>query len=159
MFNLTIKYILPLIFLIAPLSVIAHEIGHVIGAKIVKANYTKLSIGQGRKIYTLSKKSFTMIIHLLYFIGGHATSERVLPYNSKDIIIISIFGPMVNIVLGFIFYEVYIVYSQDLILLLSLFNLWLGFTNLIPFKYKNNYSDGYVILNRAIRCNDVKNKD
>lgn len=156
MFSIAIKYIIPLIFLIAPLSVIAHEIGHIIGARIVKADYVKLSIGQGRKLYSLSKRSFEMTIHLFYFIGGYATSGRVIPYNSKDIIIISIFGPMINIILAFIFYGIYIVYSQDFVLLLCLFNLWLGIANLIPFKYKHNYSDGYVILTRVIKHDHSK---
>jgi len=150
MVNIVIHFLLPLILLIAPMSVIVHEIGHLLGAKIVKAEYFKLSIGKGKSILFYSKKSLDIIVRAFYFTGGEAKSKRKQPYKPFDILLITAGGPLMNLIFAFMLYVISKVYPTNLIGLFILFNLWLGIGNLIPFKVKGKTSDGYVIYRSVL---------
>lgn len=138
--------IISFLFLIAPISNVAHEAGHMIGAFIVKADYIHLSIGKGKRIVSFTIKKLKVTLRTLYFTGGQAESNRLQAYHPIEMVFITIMGPLINLLCAFIFYLLFQVHQADYILLFILFNLWLGLGNLIPFKFKENYSDGYMIL-------------
>lgn len=156
MVNIAIHFVLPLLFLVAPVSIVMHEIGHLLGAKIVKADYLNLSIGQGKRLFSFSGETFIITVHALYFLGGETKSKRKQPYKPLDILLITAGGPIVNLLLVFVFYVIYSVYPFKYILLLILFNLWLGLGNLIPFKIRGKCSDGYIIFKAILECDKIK---
>lgn len=138
--------IVSFLFLTAPISNVAHEVGHMIGAFIVKADHMHLSIGKGKRVVTFTFKKLKVTLRRLYFTGGQAESMRYKAYLPIEMVFITIMGPLMNLLCAFIFYLLFQVHPTDIILLFILFNVWLGLGNLIPFKFKQNYSDGYMIL-------------
>ena len=150
--NIVIHFILPLVFLIAPMSIIIHEMGHLLGARIVKADHYKLSIGKGKKIFSFSCHSLQIIIRTLYFTGGEAKSRRKHAYKPFDISLITAGGPLLNLVFALMCYSFFKSYPSNLIGLFILFNLWLGVGNLIPFKVRGKPSDGYLIFKAILEC-------
>ena len=146
-------FLLFLFFVVAPIGTIIHESGHVIGAKIVKADNINLSIGLGRKIGTLSFGNFQITVNMLFFLGGYVQSHREPSYRSLEIICITAFGSINNALFALLFYLLYGIYYNHYIYLLFLFNLWLAFVNIIPFKISGKESDGYAILKTLIRRN------
>lgn len=145
-----INLIIVFLFLIAPISNILHEIGHMIGAIIVKSDNMILTIGKGKKVLTVPLKKLVIHVHRVFFIGGHAASKRHNPYKPLEMILITFCGPLLNILIGLSAYLLFRAHMSDYVLLFILFNLWLGLTNLIPFKIKGKYSDGYLIFKTLI---------
>lgn len=135
-----------LVIIVAPAGVLFHEMGHVLGAKIISADYIRLSIGIGKIVKTISLKKIRVTIQAIFFLGGSTQSERKTPYKSLDIIIMTVLGPISSGVFAFIFYVLYNIFPNHYLQLLFLFNLWLAFVNIIPFKIKRKQSDGYTIL-------------
>lgn len=135
-----------LILIVAPIGIIVHEIGHVVGAKIVKADKIYFSVGTGRRLICIVYQNIHLSLYALLFAGGHTSSERKRPYNKLEICCISILGPINNIFIALICYLLFDFNANRYVQLLVLFNLWLAFVNLIPFKWKTRQSDGYSIL-------------
>ncbi|WP_099158414.1 site-2 protease family protein [Virgibacillus ndiopensis] len=145
-----------LILFIAPISTIFHELGHIVGAKLVKAESVTLSIGTGNEVYNFNHKRIQIRLHALYFLGGVAYSERNIPYKSGEIIWITLCGPIFNGVVA-ILVSVLFDLTNGFSQLLVLFNSWLAIVNIIPFKIKEKQSDGYTII-QTISRNKLKNK-
>ncbi|PAV29543.1 hypothetical protein CIL05_11815 [Virgibacillus profundi] len=142
-----------LVFLItiaAPFSIFLHELGHAIAARTVNADQITLSIGLGNKISTIFLGKIQITINAIFFLGGLAKSERNIPYKSSEIVWISISGPITNAVFAFLVYLAYFIYPNNFLHLLFLFNLWLAFANIIPFKIKEKKTDGYTIFKEAV---------
>ncbi|MBY7143452.1 M50 family metallopeptidase [Virgibacillus sp. NKC19-3] len=146
-----IYVLLYLVFIVAPLSSLLHEAGHAAAARTVGADQITLSIGLGKRINTVIFANVHITFHAIFFLGGLAKSERVIPYKSWEIIWITIVGPCTNAFFAFLFYILYGMYPNDYLQLLFLFNMWLAFVNIIPFKIKEKCSDGYLILQTISR--------
>lgn len=146
-----------LILIVAPISTIIHESGHMIGSFLSKSDHMKLSIGYGKEIIHFSKKNIEVTIRLFFFLNGNTKSERHRPYGVMEHILISVCGPLNNIIFVFLFYFIYMIHPNDYILLFIFFNGWLAITNIIPYKIKDRYSDGYLIV-KMIKTKILKNE-
>lgn len=148
-----IYLLLYLVFIVAPLSSLLHEMGHAAAARIVGADQITLSIGLGKRINTVIFDKVQITFHAIFFLGGLAKSERIIPYKSWEMVWITMIGPITNAFFAFLFYILYVMYPNDYLHLLFLFNLWLAFVNSIPFKIKERHSDGYLILQTITKKN------
>lgn len=144
---MNIYLLLFLLFFVAPIGTIIHEGGHLLGAKLMKADHMLISIGCGRKLFTVKYSNIQIHIRRFFFIGGLAQNKRDVPYQTIEMIWIIGFGPFLNGVFASLFYLLYCLIPSEYIYLLFLFNLWLVLINVIPFKVKDKQSDGYMILN------------
>ena len=140
------------LFIFAPLAMLLHECGHGLGALFVKAKEIKITHGTGPSIVTLSIGRLQYRLHLFYFLGGMTESEKESPYNRLEKITITLMGPIFNGIIGiFVFY--FISSENQLLQLFVLFNFWLCFVNLIPFKIGERKSDGYLVFCLLFRKN------
>lgn len=143
---MNIYFLLYLLFIVAPIGTIIHEVGHLIGAKIVKSDQISLSIGLGKRIGSFSFQNIQVNIHLLFFLGGCVNNRRDKPYQLLEMLCIIGAGPIHNAIYAIFFYLLSSVFYNQYIHILSLFNLWLAIINIIPFKMKDKQSDGYIML-------------
>lgn len=146
-----IYLLLYLVFIVAPLSSLLHEAGHAAAARTVGADQITLSIGLGKRINTVIFDNVQITFHAIFFLGGLAKSERVIPYKSCEIAWITMGGPITNAFFALLFYILYAMYPNEYLELLFLFNIWLAFINSIPFKIKERRSDGYLILQTILK--------
>ena len=138
--------ILLFLFIFAPLTILIHEFGHVLGAMVMRATHIEMMIGTGKKIFTLTGRKWKLSLHLLYFLGAHTSCERQPFFSKIERIIISSSGPLLNGIVGF-FLHYYIPLNHLMIWeLFVLFNFWLFLINLIPYRIGGKPSDGYTIL-------------
>ncbi|MFD2630736.1 site-2 protease family protein [Oceanobacillus kapialis] len=140
-----------LLLAVAPISIFLHEAGHAAAGILLKAEYTYLIIGRGKKIFDYSSGTIHFKLYAVYFMGGYAKSERKMPFKRVEIIIISFFGPLVNCLMFLLCWNLLAYYPSHYMELLALFNLWLAAINVVPFKWKNKKSDGYNILKAMLR--------
>ncbi|AIF45442.1 M50 family metallopeptidase [Virgibacillus sp. SK37] len=143
---MSIPLLFYLILIAAPVSIVIHELGHALMAIVLKAQKVEVSIGAGKKLWGLSQKSFQLSIYSLYFLGGVVEHEKEHPYKLREVIWISLAGPIMNAIVAFVFYLLYDWIPNDYISLFLLFNIWLAVVNLIPFKIKEKQTDGYTIF-------------
>src|SRR5699024_2776953 len=120
-----------LILLITPISLLFHELGHLLGSKHLKADRIVISLGSGKKIF------------LMIMFQVHTHSERQPKFNNKELAFITAMGPLFSLILTVFLGLLLCVITSEIIIYFFLFNLWLTITNLIPFKFKNQMSDGY----------------
>src|SRR5699024_11136899 len=146
------EMVLILLFIVAPICTFLHEGGHMIGAFICRAETIKLTMGSWKKLFTRSFGKITMDVRLYFFISGQTESKRASRYKQKEAAIISLCGPLCNLIMVAVSLLTYRYYPSDFILLFLFYNSWLGIVNLIPFKIKSKLSDGYIVL-RAIQKN------
>lgn len=99
-------YINLLLFMIiiAPISMIIHEIGHLIGAKCVKADSIILTLGTGKKLFTVRFNQTTFIIRFFLLFNPQIKSMKSEGFTKKELIIISFFGPLLNVLLAILSY-------------------------------------------------------
>lgn len=152
---MTIQLFLFLLLIVAPIGTIIHESGHLIGAKLMKADHIIISIGYGRKVFTFSFKNIRINICIFFFIGGYVHNKREVSYRVGEMIFIIALGPILNGIFATFFYWLSQLFPSEYLYLLFIFNLWLAFINTIPFKIKDKQSDGYMIFN-LFRKNCVK---
>lgn len=133
--------------IIAPLSLFWHELGHVMGAKLAGASQVVLTIGVGRPIFERVYNNVTIIIRKLFIFNSFTETKRPDLLSNYDKIVITFMGPVSSLVLSLLAYFLYVLILPHLLLVvLCLFNLWIGVINLIPFKINERQSDGYTIL-------------
>ncbi|WP_373892688.1 site-2 protease family protein [Virgibacillus natechei] len=150
-----IYVLLYLVFIVAPLSSLLHETGHAAAARTVGADQITLSIGLGKRIKTIIFDNVQITFHAIFFLGGLAKSERLIPYKPWEIIWITLVGPLTNAFFALLFYILYGIYPNEYLQLLFLFNVWIAFINSIPFKIKERRSDGYLILQTIFSKKDT----
>ncbi len=136
-----------LILVIVPISLFIHELGHLLGAKFLKADRVTIYLGAGRKLFTLSFKKMTLNLSLLIMFNAHTQSERKQNFTNKELAFITMMGPLFSLIFTGVFSLLFIITTSELIFYFFLFNLWLAVINLVPFKTKNQKSDGYLIWN------------
>lgn len=142
-----------LLFLIGPVSIIVHEMGHVAGALLENARPIKMHIGRGKKCFHLQIKSIEIFVYRWYFLGGATEFSRSVPLSKKNVIITSLAGPLCNLIIAAILFLLSIRPMGEHYLLWCLFNVWLGLSNLFPYKWRGKPSDGYLVW-RTVRCRD-----
>ncbi|SDQ53136.1 hypothetical protein SAMN05216232_1940 [Virgibacillus subterraneus] len=143
---MNISLLLYLLFVVAPIGTVLHEAGHVIGAKSLKADRMRLTIGSGKIVSSFFISKVQVTIRVIFFLGGLASSERKRIYKPHELIWIALCGPLTNGLTAFLLYLLNTAYPSNYLLLLLLFNLWIGLINLVPFRFKDKQSDGYTIV-------------
>src|SRR5699024_2251741 len=104
-----------LILLITPISLLFHELGHLLGAKhfsllfielipllgvkYLKADRIVISIGSGKKIFSYNFNEMSIKIYLMIMIQAHTQSERQPKFNNKELAFITAMGPLFSLIL------------------------------------------------------------
>lgn len=143
--------LLYLIFIIVPGSLFLHELGHLIGAKLMKSDAIQLIIGSGKELAHFSYKNISITINTLLFFGALTKSKRRTAYTTGEKISIAISGPISSGLFGCVFYILYLYFPNTFIYLLSLFNFWLAISNLCPIKVGKKQSDGYTVYKMILK--------
>lgn len=147
-------YIKLFIFIVVmvPLSMFWHELGHLIGAKIVRATNIILTVGIGKPIFRRTFKNMTFVVRQFFFFHSLTETHREQSLSRKEVILITMMGPISSLVLSLLAYGFVSFVMPSLIVYLTfLFNLWIGFINLIPFKFNERRSDGYTIIEMMLK--------
>lgn len=143
---MTLYLIVFLIVIVGPIGTIIHELGHGIMALLMKADSVILHIGIGKHVKTFVFRRFTIRLNIMFFIGGLTESEHTRSYNTLEKMCIALGGPACNAILAvlciILFYPTHNPYIQ----LFILFQAWLMFINIIPFKWRGKKSDGYTMV-------------
>lgn len=139
--------IIVLIIVIAPISLLFHEIGHVVGAKLMSATKILLTIGIGKQIFSLSIQNIDIRFRKFFVVNSFTSTIRNRPFTNKEKIFITFMGPLFSSLLALLAYGIYYSFLSNIyVLILFLFNLWLVLINLLPFKIGEKESDGYIIM-------------
>ncbi len=141
-----------LLFFIAPVSLLLHEIGHAVGAKLMHASKINITIGTGKIVFEGSIKGIQIVIRRLFIINSLTSTFRDDPFNKQEKMIISILGPGFSGILAGILYMIYHAFIPSSVLyIFFLFNVWLVFINILPLKIGQKESDGYTIYKILFR--------
>lgn len=135
--------LLVLIFLVAPLSLFIHELGHLLPGLYFRADQTALHLGRGKVIGRWEKKRIHVYIHLFFFQGAYSVNERKTPFEDFEKVWISIGGPLFNAMTAFVLFLWFKDQGSDFLRISFLFNAYLAIMNLVPFSFKGKGSDGY----------------
>ncbi|RDW22004.1 M50 family metallopeptidase [Oceanobacillus chungangensis] len=140
-----ISLLLVLILIIVPSSTLIHEIGHALAARMVQAESIVLSIGRGKHLLQFNFERLQLSIYAIFFMDGLTSSSRAKPYSKSELLWITALGPIFNGITALLLLIVLYLYPNDFIRLYFWYNIWLGIVNLIPFKYKDKHTDGYIL--------------
>lgn len=135
-----------LVFIIAPLSILFHEIGHLVGASMMRATSIQLTIGIGKPLWYHKYANVNVMIRRFFLMNSVTSTVRTDPFSKREKIVITMMGPLFSgmlTIIAFVAYNVFV--PTDILYLFFMFNLWLAIINLIPFKIKQKQSDGYTI--------------
>ncbi|MEC3884721.1 hypothetical protein GLW00_10365 [Halobacillus litoralis] len=135
--------LLLLIFLVAPISLFIHELGHLFPGRYFRADQSVLHLGRGKVIGRWRKSGVHVYIHLFFFQGAYSLNERKPPFKDREKAWISMGGPIFNTITAFILFLWFKDQGGDLLRIAFLFNTYLAIMNLIPFSIKGKDSDGY----------------
>src|SRR5699024_1811154 len=128
------------------------EIGHVMGAKWANASSIQLTIGVGNKLWAGSISNLQITVRSLFMINSFTSTTRKNPYQRKEKIMITMMGPLFSGLLAIIIYGVYFIFiPSQMMYIFFLFNLWLVFINVLPFKIGQKQSDGYIIYTLLLK--------
>ncbi|MRG86460.1 M50 family metallopeptidase [Salinibacillus xinjiangensis] len=134
------------LFVIAPISIVLHELGHAGSAYLLKADCIHFSIGIGKERKVIRVGRLFIHLHTLPFMGGHAASEKELDFSKMEKILISSAGPLVNGLVAVLILSLFPLGTSNILSLTFYFNLWLAIMNIIPFRVGQKKSDGYVCM-------------
>lgn len=141
-----------LVFIIAPVSLLFHEIGHVVGAATMRATSIRLTIGLGKAFWQTSFGNIQIVLRRFFLINSVTATVRDTPFTRREKILITFMGPSFSGLLTIITYVAYSTFVQsELLYLFYMFNLWIVIINLIPFKLGQKQSDGYTISTLLIQ--------
>ncbi|MGR9049867.1 site-2 protease family protein [Halobacillus faecis] len=135
--------LLVLIFLVAPLSLFVHELGHLFPGLYFRADQSILHLGRGKVIGRWRKNGVCVYIHLFFFQGAYSVNERKRPFKDFEKAWISIGGPLFNAVTAMVLFIWFKDQGGHLLRVSFLFNTYLAIMNLVPFSIKGKDSDGY----------------
>lgn len=139
-------------FIIAPLSLFFHELGHVIGARINRATSIRLTIGIGKQLYKKRFGNVTIVIRKFFIVNSFTETYRKEPLKRLEKIIITVTGPLFSLLLtGLAYFLCLVLVQHTFFYLLFLFNAWITIINVIPFKIGNRKSDGYTIITNILK--------
>ncbi len=152
-----------ILYLFLMFSILFHELGHLSGYKItIKPNDWIIQLGTGKELFSTKRLRYHAIP-----IGGAFLFEHGLK-TKKEQLLMSAGGPIftaILIILLFILQRHPLGYvSNDAIVWMRNYNLWILFFSLIPMKYpaflgidEVKVSDGMAILH-ALRNNNKDTK-
>ena len=152
-----------ILYLFLMFSILFHELGHLSGYKIkTKSNDWIIQLGTGKELFSTKRLRYHAIP-----IGGAFLFEHGLK-TKKEQLLMSAGGPIftaIFIILLFILQRHPLGYiSNDAIVWMRNYNLWMLFFSLIPMKYpaflgidEVKVSDGMAILH-ALRNNNKDTK-
>lgn len=149
-----------ILYLFLMFSILFHEIGHLSGYKItIKSNDWIIQLGTGKELFRTKRLRYHAIP-----IGGAFLFDHELK-TKKEQLLISAGGPIFTAILPILLFILqrhplgYI--SNDAIVWMRNYNLWILFFSLIPMKYpaflgidEVKVSDGMAILHAL--CNNNK---
>ncbi|WP_226658469.1 site-2 protease family protein [Guptibacillus hwajinpoensis] len=139
--------LLMVLLIIAPISLLLHEAGHTLAANIFTSASVKLHLGLGPRILTWRHSRGEVAVNAFYFIGAMTISAP--PEKAYGKIAIAIAGPLVNLIIAALTFLY--PFQSSITVWILFFNLWVGITNLIPFKLLGKESDGWTIVKAIIR--------
>ncbi|RKQ37709.1 site-2 protease family protein [Oceanobacillus halophilus] len=140
-----IKIVVFLIFFIAPISTLIHELGHAVAARLLRADFVSLFIGKGKRLVTFNIFQIQFVVNSFFILGGHTMSYKSPPYNMYESVYVTLFGPLLNGIVAFILSIFYSIQANIYIEIAIWFNLWLFFVNLIPIRLNERQTDGYIV--------------
>lgn len=138
--------IIVLIFLMAPISLFIHELGHVLPGLFFGSERSIIHIGRGSSLLHWRGKKLELSIHLWFFQGAYSINERSPVFTNYEKILISVGGPLLNGLLALTLSVFFSEVENPYVKVFLLFNLYLATVNLIPFSFKGKGSDGYRVL-------------
>lgn len=142
-----LRLLLLLSLIIAPVSLFLHEVGHVIGARLMRATAICLSMGLGKKLWTFSFQNIDITIRTFFLWNYYTLSEREGSFDRYEKVMITLLGPLSNVGIATICWFVYhMLIQSSVIYLFFLFNLWVAVINFIPFKMGQKQTDGYTMM-------------
>jgi len=140
-----------LVFIIAPISLLFHEIGHIVGSAFMRASTIRLTIGLGKPLWHTKFANIEIVIRRFFLINSVTSTVRNTPFRKREKIFITIMGPLFSGILTLMTYIAYhALIASDILYVFFLFNLWLLIINLIPFKIGHKQSDGYTVCSLVI---------
>ncbi len=123
-----------------------HELGHAIGAKMASFQHITITIGTGREIGSFRTFNIEWRFHTLFFLGAYISYETSERYKPLDVAFVAMMGPLCNGI-TFLLIDIFTnKYLHNGLYLFFLFNAWLVLANVIPLKWNEKQSDGYMIL-------------
>lgn len=133
---------------ILPLTIFLHELGHFFLAYICNGKNITVTIGVGKRLGHFKWKNGMLIVKKFPF-GGNTTYE--LTMNKKlERFFISVGGPLLNGMVAFFLllpgFGSGVEYMTIWFQWLAIFNLWMFVFNIVPYKLKTYYSDGWLAL-------------
>ncbi len=128
------------------MSNFAHEIGHSVGAALIQSDRICITLGRGSQFSKWTRGRYTLIFYSTFFLGGSVSNSRERSFTSGEKILVSFCGPLMNALFATIGIMSLQWVAIPFIELFIWYNMWLAAINVIPFKIKNNQSDGYVML-------------
>jgi|SRR5699024_7009484 len=140
-------HLLVMLIIITPISLFWHELGHALGARFVRASQITLTIGIGKPIFEHNYNNMTFVIRKIFLFHSLTETQCHESLSRKDKLVITFMGPINSLVLSILAYGLFVLTSpHPLFYIMSLFNIWVGLINLLPFKINERQSDGYTIL-------------
>src|SRR5690625_7340674 len=88
-----------LILLITPISLLFHELGHLLGAKYLKADRVVISIGSGKKMFSCNFNEMSIKIYLMSIFQADNDSDRQAKFNNKELALMIARRPLLSAVL------------------------------------------------------------
>ena len=134
--------LLMVILVISPLSLLLHETGHTLAANVYTKACVKLHLGVGPRLFTWKHARGEVAINAIYFAGGMTISPQ--PEKAYSKVVIALAGPFVNLCVAAL--TPFLPLQPSMVAWILFFNLWLGITNLIPFKFFGKQSDGWTVM-------------
>ncbi|RWZ60215.1 hypothetical protein EQV77_02670 [Halobacillus fulvus] len=136
---------LNLIIWMAPLSLFAHELGHVMMARLCRAEQSEIRIGTGRELFALVTGRMRVQVGWIFFHGAHSVNTRKQEFNRFEKAMISVGGPLINSGCAALIMLTPLHDLSRQFVILGWFNVYLTVINLIPFSLKGKKSDGYTV--------------
>src|SRR5690625_1326027 len=124
-----------LILLITPISLLFHELGHLLGAKHLKADRIVISIGSGKNIFSYDFNEMSIKIYLMIMFQAHTQSERQPEFNNKELAFITAMGPLFSLILRVFLGLLLCVITSYIVIYFFLFTFCLLITYLILFIF------------------------
>src|SRR5690625_7518401 len=102
-----------LVFIIAPFSLLFHEIGHLVGATLMRASAIRLTIGLGKPLWQMNFANIDIIIRRFFLINSLTSTVRDNPFRKREKILITIMGPLFSGGLTLIAYFAYSIIRSE----------------------------------------------
>lgn len=138
-----IERLLILIFWTAPLSLLIHEWGHVLPALWSRADQSEISIGSGKRLFSITMKRVRIHFHMVFFHGAHSLNERRIQFSKVEKAWVSLGGPLLNGVVAVTLLLGPWDQLSSHVQWFGWFNAYLAIVNCVPFHLKGRKSDGY----------------